>query len=94
MRIEVRGRRWFDGANGNTYHSGTVTVDGEETPIPFQYGYGDQYLESAHEELAKLCILPQETYGNGVPKGMRRTCEELGAELSYAVGDVTRRRDL
>jgi hypothetical protein len=46
----IEGRRWFDGMN--SYHTAHVTVvkDGAvvlDEVAPFQYGYGDCYMESA-----------------------------------------------
>ena len=41
--------RWFDKVNGNTYHSCRITrhKDGAELACPLQYGYGDQYRQTA-----------------------------------------------
>ncbi len=92
--IHVEGRRWFDSINGNTYHTAKIWVDGKEIGVaPFQYGYDSQYLESAHEVLHEQGFLPMESYGNGVPKTLRTTCEDLGIELDYEVTDG-RKRDL
>ena len=45
--------RWFDKVNGNTYHSVRITIvsDGKVLACPFQYGYGDQYRETALMEM-------------------------------------------
>ena len=52
--ITIIGRRWFQKTYGNTYHSVVVLVDGEEIGRePFAYGYGDQYIQTAHELLVK-----------------------------------------
>jgi len=47
--------KWFDGLNGNTYHSVRITRhrDGAVICAPFQYGYGSQYEESAIEAMLK-----------------------------------------
>ena len=41
--------KWFDKINGNTYHSCYCVrhSDGAELRAPYQYGYGDQYRETA-----------------------------------------------
>lgn len=90
--IHVEGRRWFDSINGNTYHSARVLVDGVlEVAVPFQYGYGDQYVYSAQEELDKLGILPIERYANGALKPLWQEARDRGFEFSYAVRDVTKK---
>ncbi len=46
--INIDARRWFDKQWGNTYHSVSVSVDGNHIGIiPFASGYGEQYLQSA-----------------------------------------------
>ena len=54
--IIVDARRWFDRTYGNTYHSVTVTVkharkDDLVLRHDYEYGYGEQYLQTAHELL-------------------------------------------
>jgi hypothetical protein len=41
--------RWFDKANGNTYHSVNITriEDGATIHCPFTYGYGEHYKQTA-----------------------------------------------
>jgi len=46
--IDVNAKEWFDKINGNSYFGGRVIInykmpDEIYTPIPFQYGYGNQY---------------------------------------------------
>ncbi len=90
--IHVEGLRWWDRVNGNTYHTARVTVDDKLVAVaPFQYGYDEQYLESAMEELEGLDILSDLRYNNGGKRGLRRTCEELDIELTYTVHDGLKR---
>ena len=54
--IDINCKEWFDKINGNSYFAGEVILnygmDSSETfKIPFQYGYGSQYI---HEGLAIL----------------------------------------
>ena len=45
-------RKWFQKTYGNTYHSCEVYKDGELIKrVPFAYGYGEQYRQTAHEIL-------------------------------------------
>ena len=45
-------RKWFQKTYGNTYHSCEVYKDGVLIErVPFEYGYGEQYRQTAHEIL-------------------------------------------
>lgn len=60
--IDVIGKEWFDKVNGNSYFSARITInyamnDEKTIVLPFQYGYGDSYLDRAFEELKKLGIV-------------------------------------
>lgn len=91
-RLVIHGQRWFDKANGNTYHSARAYLDGNLVAVvPFQCGYDDHYLTTALEELVKAKILPELTYDNGYSYGLRQTCEELGIELKYSAQDSLKR---
>jgi hypothetical protein len=52
--------RWFDRANGNTYHASRITRcrDGAQITVPLTYGYGDHYRSTALESMAKAKWLP------------------------------------
>ena len=57
-QIDVIAKEWFDKKNGNSYFSAEVTVnfgkDDERTyKLPFQYGYGDQYIHEAKAVLTE-----------------------------------------
>lgn len=63
----VEGREWFDKVNGNSYFSARLWVDGGQVAIlPFQYGYGDQFLYEAQKKLLELGYLPQEGKNAGL----------------------------
>lgn len=49
--LKIEGRRWFQKSYGNTYHSVTVYVNDEVLRKDFEYGYGNQYLQTAIELL-------------------------------------------
>jgi len=60
-------REWFDKVNGNTYFSARIWVDGGQVAIlPFQYGYGDQFIYEAQKKLLELGYLPQEGKNRGL----------------------------
>jgi len=58
--VFVIGRRWFDRANGNTYHTAEVEVNGQFVgKSRMTYGYGDNYLETAKEILLEKYDFPR-----------------------------------
>ena len=57
--IDINAKEWFDKVNGNSYFAGTITLnygtESEETFImPFQYGYGSQYLSETKNLLTEF----------------------------------------
>jgi hypothetical protein len=57
--IDINAKEWFDKINGNSYFSGTITInygmENEETFLmPFQYGYGSSYEEEAKAILTEF----------------------------------------
>lgn len=57
----ANGVRWFDKANGNTYHSVRITrvKDNKTIYCPFQYGYDDMYRQTALKAMLKAGWLPK-----------------------------------
>lgn len=56
--IDVNALEWLDKINGNSYFSGTITInfgmeDERTYKMPFKYGYSDQFLTEAREVLYK-----------------------------------------
>lgn len=78
----VEGRLWFDKVNGNTYFTARVWVDGKIISVlPFQYGYENQYLYEANEELVRLGYLSPEFKGRPLWIGTR---EALGVDMYHS----------
>lgn len=90
QKLHIAGRRWFQKAWGSTYHSVYVYINGMEVfRVPFEYGYGDCYLQTAVDGLKALGLLPENAgYGTYYLR------EESGYDFSYEVQDVQRKRDL
>lgn len=92
-------RRWFDKKNGNTYHSVEV-YDGNNKFIgknPFEYGYGDHYLQTAHEILQKKGHYPKtdERYESGISKDYIKFLDDVrDSKFLVSCTDVGRRKDL
>lgn len=66
--VIIKGKRWFEKTNGNTYHSVEVYVDGEMIGRKdFVYGYGDQYLESGKKILIEKGYVNYEKTTKNIP---------------------------
>jgi hypothetical protein len=82
--IHISGRRWFDRKNGNTYFSSSIYVNGVLVErIPYEYGYGEQYLRDSMKLLINKGYLPRATYA-----------EQRGIRFTTEVADVARKSDL
>jgi hypothetical protein len=81
--ILVDVKRWFQKSYGNTYHSVTIYVNDEVLRTDFEYGYGRQYLRTAHTLLTEhdYDVLPYNKFINSV-------------SVRYTVEDVKRKKDL
>jgi antirestriction protein len=86
--VVVIGKRWFDRANGNTYHTAMVLVNGQSLgKSSMTYGYEEAYLQTAKEILLQYYNLP---------KGMKETSplwqlREYGVTLTKTVSDGLKR---
>ena len=52
--IEIEVRRWFQKSYGNTFHSVMVCVNNKILENGFQYGYSDQFFQTAWELRADM----------------------------------------
>jgi hypothetical protein len=88
MSLHIEGRRWFQRGPGNTYHSVRIFKDGQQIAfLPYQYGYGDQFLQTALDWLKANKHVPE-----NAQYGTLYLRETLGG--TYSVIDVTRKSDL
>lgn len=92
-RFHIVGKRWFQRTCGNTYHSVKIYVI-EETKlmreiayIPFEYGYGDGFLQTAIDWLKANGHAPADAKGNTLY--LREVLDS-----TYDVIDVQRKKDL
>lgn len=94
----ISARRWFDRINGNTYHSVSIYRNGDQVArVPFEYGYGDQYADTAQRLMAALPALasvPPTHYSNGGSEPLRLWAERARFLYSVDCVDVNRRKDL
>lgn len=88
MALHISGRRWFQRGPGNTYHSVRIFKDGAQIAyLPFSYGYGEQFLQTAIDWLKAHGHIPRDAeYGTYYLR------EVLGG--TYDVADVARKGDL
>lgn len=95
--ISIFGRRWWRRTYGGTYHTADIYVNGQFLHrTARQYGYGDQYLETAWQWLENEGYVPKRDRSatSGGTTSPWRAAEELGIQLEYSVTDVKRQRDL
>ena len=53
--IDIHAKEWFDKIYGNSYFCATITLNNKETIyIPFQYGYGQSYIQESKRVLTEL----------------------------------------
>jgi hypothetical protein len=90
--ITVIGRRWFRRGPGNTDHTAEIIVDGETVHrTPIQYGYGDQYADTAYQWLLNSGIVPKPVREDVHWRHIRN---DLGISYTYRAIDVQRQKDL
>jgi hypothetical protein len=88
-KIEIWGRRWFQRTYGNTYHSARVYVNDKLVhTIPFAYGYGSQYEQSAWDWLAANGYVNPTKHANGGYEPPWAYCRDKGIEYSAHAEDV------
>ena len=79
--IDINAKEWFDKVNGNSYFSARVTLDfGTDTQetftLPFQYGYGDHYIDMANKALHEKGFIDDPEHENGSRTPLWRYCSE------------------
>ena len=92
--IDINALEWFDRINGNSYFAGTIILnyqmeDEKRLVMPFQYGYGDQYV---HEAKA---MLHEHNYISGKDnEALWRYCEQNGVILRTSKQKNCKKREL
>lgn len=101
--IVIEGKRWFDKINGNTYHSVNVYVNGKFIGgVPYEYGYGDQYIQTAHTILQETGFYPISNKKNRyLQSGAQRDYYNFTQDMRnhrnkfvVTIADVGRKKDL
>lgn len=103
--LHIEARRWFERTNGNTYHSVRIFKDGEQIVfLPFQYGYGEQWLQTALDWMREQGLIPNVCQRCEKDRNNCK-CLQFNAAYgtlylretlngSYSVIDVNRKKDL
>lgn len=86
--IDVQAKEWFDRTYANSYFSARITLnygmsDEKTVCLPFQYGYGDHYMDMAGRELLRMGLVPLTKYGNGSVESLWRYCLDNKIILRY-----------
>jgi hypothetical protein len=60
--LDINARSWFDKVNGNSYFSVQIIIDYDLPTykkyfLPFQYGYGEQYLWQTLKHLQEIGLV-------------------------------------
>ena len=88
VSLHIEGRRWFQRGPANTYHSVRIFRGGILiATLPYQYGYGEQFLQTAVDWLKENKLIP-----DNAEYGTYYLRETLGG--TYSVIDVERKKDL
>lgn len=83
--LKIYGKRWFQKSYGNTYHTVTVIVNGEEMKSGITYGYGNHYLQTAADMLRNV--------GYDIPENNGEAYAMM-TKYEHEATDVKRKKDL
>lgn len=89
-KLTITAREWFDKANGNSYFAALVTFNDRQIKVPFQYGYGDSYLEATTRQLQNDGVLPNDQTIYGLP----RYCRENNIDFHASIKRDCSKRDV
>ena len=93
-RLKIRGRKWFDRINGNTYHTSAIIIDGELVhKTEMTYGYGEHYIQTAQEWLMDNGLVSIKRHENGSFQPLWQYCQDNGIEFEYS-GEYGLKREL
>jgi hypothetical protein len=92
--ITILAKNYFDKRYGNTYFSAEVIVNNEPAfTLPAQYGYGDQYLFEACQQLKARGYLNTED-NKAFSNCLSYLCRENNIKLIYNVSEVRKMKEL
>ncbi len=79
--IDIIAKEWQDKTNGNSYFSATITTNygkksQKDYSLPFQYGYGEYYIEEARHYLITNSIINGGCYHNNSYFALWQFCRD------------------
>lgn len=98
--IDVNAKEWRDRTYGNSYFSAVVVINyrmegSASFKIPFQYGYGDHFIDIANQELHKRGYISNPRRGvHQIREPLWQYCEDHGIILRTNKTVGCRKRDL
>jgi len=97
--IDINAKEWFDKANGNSYFSGAITVNfgmksQKDYKMPFQYGYGDHYIDMGCQLLIELKAIEGKRNLNGSYPSLWQYCKDNNIILRTSKRENCKKREL
>jgi len=79
--IDIQAKEWFDKVNGNSYFSANITLNygmknQKSYSLPFQYGYGEHYIDMSNQYLIENKIIPGKRHDNGSFPALWQYCRD------------------
>jgi hypothetical protein len=79
--IDINAKEWFDKVNGNSYFSAVISLNygmktQQDYSIPFQYGYGEHYIDMANKFLIEGKIIIGKRHDNGSYPALWQYCKD------------------
>lgn len=79
--IDINAKEWFDKVNGNSYFSARITLNygtsvQQVIKLPFQYGYGDCYIDMSNKYLIDNNIIKGKRNENGSYPALYYYCKD------------------
>ena len=97
--IDINAKEWFDKVNGNSYFSGSITLNygtksEKQIVMPFQYGYGEHYIDMAGQQLNKENIIKLVRHTNGSYTPLWQYCRDNRIILRTLKQNNCKKREL
>jgi len=97
--IDINAKEWFDKINGNSYFSAVITINygmksAKILNMPFQYGYGDHYIDMANKKLSDDKYINTQRRDNGTYPALYQYCTDNNIILRYNIQRNCKKREL
>ena len=97
--LDIHALEWFDKVNGNSYFSAVIILnygmkDKKELKLPFQYGYGEHYIDMANQLLIKEGFREGERGKYGNYPSLWQYCEDNNIILRTSKQENCKKKEL